>query len=279
MFNSRPQIIAHKSVLKQGSYVTPDYIVGEHNLMKRYCPHRMYPLKEVGTFSHDNISCSFHGFEWNKHGDPINNNRNIKCGVATQGKSGLLFKNFVEPNHQWVNDLANETNLEYSHCKQGTSKGSWLWMMDIQTDLLHIRQGEDTIHPWLSSVEILDNVKMEEGDNWVLQTCSTGWWLVIYPFTFIEWSPGCLALNYTVPHNINDEFGFDWITQFYYDPIVDTDRRVVFEKMEDVFLEDVQAIELQKGKYFPLINSQNRLEDHCVHFGQWVKENLRKEND
>ena len=43
--------------------------------------------------------------------------------------------------------------------------------------------------------------------------------------------------------------------------------------LEDVFREDVIAIEKQKEKYFPLKISSNKYEDHCVHFGQWVMKN------
>ena len=279
MFNKPPRILAHKSVLKKGNYSTPEYIINEHGLMNRYCPHRMYPIQDIGTHSNKDLLCNFHGFTWDKNGNPLNNDRSIKCGIATEGRSGLLFKNFIEPEHYWVDDLSKETNLEYSHCMQGTSKGSWLWMMEIQADLLHIRSGEQAIHPWLSSIEELEEVKMETGKDWIIQTCSTGWWLCIYPFTFVEWSPGCVAVNYTTPDDINNEFGFSWITQFYYDPTTTQERRQIFEKFEDVFLEDVAAIEKQKGKYFPILKSCNRLEDHCVHYGQWVKENLRKEND
>jgi len=280
MFNAPPRIIAHKSVQNKGNYATPEYIVGKNSLMNRYCPHRMYPIQDVGSFSKGDLVCNFHGFTWDENGEPLNNDRRIKCSNATEGKSGLLFKNFVEPDHQWVNDLANETNLEYSHCRQGSSKGSWLWMMEIQTDLLHIRSGDKAIHPWLSSVENLEEVKMEAGKDWTIQTCSTGWWLCIYPYTFIEWSPGCLGINYTTPNDVNNEFGFNWVTQFYYDPSILAEKKSIFEKLEDVFIEDVAAIEKQKGKYFPIINPYNRLEDHCVHFGQWVKENLKeKAND
>jgi hypothetical protein len=231
----------------------------------------MYPLHKTGQHV-DNIVCKYHGFEWSKDGIAINNNKKLSCGSATVGKSGLVFKDFQEPEHQWVIDLANEQRLEFSHIKQGKSNGSWLWMMEIQADLLHIRTGDDVVHPWLSSTENLDQVVMESGENWIIQTCSTGWWLFIYPFTFIEWSKGCLSVNYTIPNNINNEFGFEWITQFYYDLNITQQRRNTFEKLEDVFLEDVETIEMQKGPYFPLMIAQHSLEDHCVHFGKWVKQ-------
>ena len=276
MFKNPPKILAHVSSVREKNFVTPEYIINKTNdkiqLFNRYCPHRMYPMHNPGD-EVEEIQCNFHGFKWNKNGIALNNDREIKCETAILGNSGLIFTNFVEPNHSWVDDLKNEKNLQYSHTVTGKSDGSWLWMMEIQADLSHIRKDKNGIHPWLSNIEDLDNVKMENGDDWILQTCSTGWWLFIYPFTFIEWSKGCLSINYTTPKNSFDEYGFEWNTQFYYNSKVKRDRRIIFEKLEDVFREDVLAIEKQKGKYFPLMKSSNKYEDHCVHFGQWVMKN------
>lgn len=276
MFNKPTKILAHQSALKDGNFVVPEYILNKGqdnvNLFNRFCPHRMYPLAVPGE-TVENIVCKFHGFEWTKDGTPVNNDRKISCGTAQVGKSGLIFKDFVEPDHQWVADLSSETNLEFSHMCKGDSKGSWLWMMEIQADLLHIRRGENVIHPQLAEETNLDDVGMEQGDGWILQTCSTGWWLFVYPFTFVEWSEGCVSVNYTTPNDPNSEFGFTWITQFYYNPKTPAEKRKQFETLEDVFHEDILAIEAQKGAYYPLMNAVNRLEDHCVHFGKWVTEN------
>ena len=235
----------------------------------------MYPLHEVGSHIHE-IHCNFHNFQWNKNGEPLNNTKKLNCGTATIGRSGLVFNNFSEPDFFWVDDLESEKNLEYSHNVQGKSTGSWLWMMDNQSDLLHIHNNPGCIHPGLASVTNLDELGMHNGDNWVLQTCSTGWWLFIYPFTFVEWSPGCVCVFNTVPHDIDNEFGFDWIAQFYYDSSTPPEKRVHFETLVDVFREDVAAIELQKGPYFPLVKASHKLEEHCVIWGQWVQRNRKK---
>lgn len=276
MFKNPPKIFAHLSSLDKGNFVLPEVILNKSEngitLFHRFCPHRMYPLATVGQ-TVQNIVCKFHGFEWTKDGEPVNHDRKIGCGQAQIGNSGLIFKDFVEPDHHWVTDLASETELVFSHVTEGKSAGSYLWMMENQADLLHVRSGEDVIHPWLSSVEDLEAINMESGDGWIIQTCSTGWWLVIYPHTFIEWSKGCLAINFIIPKDINNEFGFEWLTQFYYSPTITQERRDIFEKLEDVFREDVTAIEFQKGPYYPLMKTTYKLEEHCIHFGKWVKKN------
>lgn len=279
MFKPSPKILSHISSTKEGILVTPEYLVGTDgtSLYKRFCPHRKYPIDNIGNVIKNKITCNLHGYEWNLNGASTNNNIKLPCEKVNTGKSGLIFKNFTEPNHKWVNDLADEINLFLSHCYTGVSQGSWLWMMEIQADLLHIRRGPNTVHPELSSITNLNDSLLESEEGWALQTCSTGWWLCIFPYTFIEYSKGCLAINYTVPNNLNSEFGFTWMTQFYFDPIVGKEKRLEFEKyFQDVLLEDISAIEKYKHKYYPLKKSSSPLEKHVVEFGHWVIKNLKQ---
>lgn len=281
MFRNSPKILAHKSVFNAGHYSTPEYIVtdagdGSAFLHNRYCPHRMYPIADPGAVLTGTIECHFHGLQWTPEGIPIGHDRKIKCGNAAIGKSGLIFRDFIEPEHQWVSDLAAETELVYSHFYEGSSKGSWLWLMDAEVDYLHIRKGG--IHPRLVTQIDLSEVRMEEGENWIFQQHCPDWWgLFIYPNTFIEHKPGCLSVNYTVPNDINSEWGFDWITQFYYAPHVSKEDRIEFETLESVLKEDVAAIEKIKVKFFPVVKPMSKYEDHCVHWGNWIRKNLAKQ--
>jgi phenylpropionate dioxygenase-like ring-hydroxylating dioxygenase large terminal subunit len=277
MFNTPPKIFAHITALKNGNFVLPEYILNpsgsEVNLFHRYCPHRMYPLHSTGEHVKE-ISCKFHNFKWNEDGTPINNTKKLHCGNANIGKSGLIFKNFIEPDHQWVDNLATEKNLVYSHSYQGESNGSWLWLMDAEADLLHVYK--NGIHPFLSQQINLEDIKLDQGDGWILQHHPDGWWLYVFPFTFVEYGrPGCVMVNTVIPDNVDTEFGFKWITQFYYDPSVKPNDRMIFETLDTVFKEDVATAELQKGNYFPLMKAVNKYEDHCVHFGKWFKQNKK----
>ena len=146
--------------------------------------------------------------------------------------------------------------------------------MDAEADLLHVYQ--NGIHPFLAQQINLEDLKLDQGDDWILQTHPDGWWLYIFPYTFVEYSPGCVMINYVTPKDENSEFGFDWICQFYYDPKISIDKRYVFETLVDVFKQDIEAAEKQKGPYFPLVKAMNKYEDHCVHFGKWYRKNLIK---
>jgi phenylpropionate dioxygenase-like ring-hydroxylating dioxygenase large terminal subunit len=279
MFTKKPpKILAHISALDNQNFTVPEFILNKVdtgvNLFHRFCPHRMYPLADPGTHV-DEITCKFHGLQWDKFGIPINSDKKLSCGTAEVGLSGLIFKNFQEPDHQWVKDLQAEKNLKFSHTYHGSSKGSWLWFMDVNTDLLHVFK--EGIHPFLSKQVNLEDIKMEHGEDWILQTHPDGWWCCIYPFTFVEYGrPGMLSINTVIPDDINTEYGFTWMTQIYYDDAVSVNSRMIFETLESVFHEDILAAEMQKGKYFPLSSAMNRYEDHCVHFGNWIKSNRSK---
>lgn len=276
--NKTPKFFAHVSALNEGNFVLPDFILNKDatgvNLFHRYCPHRMYPMHTPGEIVQD-IKCKFHNFMWDKNGIALNNEKKLHCGKATIGRSGVLFKDFIEPNHKWVDDLSKEKNLKYSHSFQGESVGSWMWLLDAEADLLHLYK--DGIHPFLSQQIKLEDIQMDQGDGWILQTHPAGWWLYVFPFLFIEHSPGCVMINTVIPNDINSEFGFKWISQYYYDPCVDATARRIFETCEEVFREDVATAEIQKGKYFPLMKAMNRYENHSVHLGEWYKQNVNKE--
>lgn len=273
MFKNPPKIIGHISALNLGSFVGQEYIMTKVNdkvvLLNRLCPHRFYPISELGNT--DDIICKLHGFSFQKDGNPINNPYKLSCHKSNVGKSGLVFRNFVEPNHKWVEDVSNEKNLQYSHCYTGKSDGNWLWLMEIEADLLHIQK--NGVHPWLATQIDPDTVKLENGDDWIYQEHPDGWWVYVFPFIFIEWSKGCLSINCTFPNDINKETGYTWLTQLYYDPEVPQEKRDIFNKIEDVFREDVLVSEMQKTKYIPYKKSLNRLEDQAVIFGNWVSKN------
>lgn len=279
MFKKQPKALVHSSVLELGNYVLPDFIVNKGaediNLFHRFCPHRMYPLHNSGDIV-QNIHCKFHNFNWDKNGVALDNPKKLICGSASLGKSGVIFKDFIEPDHKWVDDLSKEHNLKYSHFFKGESKGSWLWLMDAEADLLHVYR--DGIHPFLAKQINLNDIETDQGDGWIYQKHPDGWWVYIFPHTFIEYGyPGKLAINRVFPKTENSEYGFEWITQFYYDDTVSVNDRFIFETMEQVFKEDVAAAELQKGDYFPLMKAMNKWEDHCIHFGKWYRENVNKE--
>ena len=239
--NKVPIILSHISVLDNGNYVLPDYILNKYfyevRLFRKNCPHRMYPLHEIGDHV-ENIKCKLHGFEFDNSGKAINDHPyKLNCQSYNLGKSGIVFKNFIEPDHEWVDCIANEKELEYSHSYTGESNGSWLWLTEIEADLLHV--WKDGIHPWLYTQYDPYKVELQNGENWIFQKQQTGFWVYVFPYIFIEWTPGCLSLNCIFPKD-NSEWGYNWMTQIYFDPKVSNEEREIFNKIEEVFVEDFE---------------------------------------
>ena len=280
MFKTNPpQFFAHKSALE--NFVTHKHIIthnsqGELNAYNRRCPHRGYLMGEPGYRLDDQIICKFHGFKFDKDGNSIDCKcSNLPGKLVNISRSGLIYKNWIEPNHFWVDELEKETNFIYEHSKIGHSSGSWLWMMDVESDLLHVRKGG--IHPKLAQqLDVEKDIKCEQGDDWVIQIHPNGWWLFVYPFLAVDYyRPGQLAITYTVPDN-KTEYGFSWISQYYYNPDIPYYQKDYFETfVYDVWLEDVAAIEKLDLPFFPLKKSTHWLEDHSVHFGEWYNKNRR----
>jgi nitrite reductase/ring-hydroxylating ferredoxin subunit len=169
MFKQIPQIIGHISSCKNKPFIGYEYIMTKVdntiNLFNRTCPHRFYPIGEqLGPTN--NITCKLHGFEYDSMGAAVNDHPfKLNCSSYNLGMSGLVFRNFAEPDHEWVACIASETNLEYSHCYTGQSNGSWLWLSELETDILHVRK--DGIHPWLSSQYSNEDVKFDDKTSWV----------------------------------------------------------------------------------------------------------------
>jgi hypothetical protein len=281
MFNVNPKILCHASALQKGNFVSSEFIINKSdsasqtiNLFRRQCPHRMYPIGQPGENIQE-ITCKFHNFQWTRDGVPVNNSKKIKCAETSISPSGLVFLDFNEPDTYWSQCLKNESNLEYSHSVTGSSEqGSWLWLMDAEADLLHVYL--DGIHPFLAKQVDIKNVQLEQGDGWILQVHPSGWWLYIFPYIFVEYTPGCVMVNCVTPRNPDLEHGYDWICQFYYDPKTSVDKRFVFETLVEVFKQDIEATEKQKVPYFPLMKATNTYEDHCVHFGKWFMQHKKK---
>lgn len=276
MLKSYPNIFAHESSCRHGNFVLQDRIIIkglDFQTRSRECPHRAYLMHKPGEVV-KNLECKLHGFCWDNQGLPIGNHpyRLLDHTSITKGVSGLLFQQFEEPiGSRWVTDIANETNLEYSHSVTGSSNASWLWLMDILGDVLHIRP--DGIHPALYPTVTLDKIDIEYGDGWCCQYHDNGFWLFVYPFHSIEWSNGKLSIMRITPNSTNEEFGFTWQCQLYYTAGIDSNQRKEWETLVNVYNEDIAAAENIRRSFFPLSRSTSRLEDPTVHWGKWFKEN------
>lgn len=283
MFKNFPNILAHTAALKNGNFILEDKIVIKNNnqfsIKSRECPHRGYLMHNPGDVV-NNIICKLHGFAWDNEGRPLEKEHSCPhfyklhhLGEANVGKTGLIFQNFKEPeNTKWVELLSNMNNLAYVHNVTGSSTGSWLWLMEQMTDLLHIRQ--NGIHPRQSLETPLNIIGTDFGDGWAIQTYKNslgedGFWLFVYPWFEVEYEPGKLTIGRITPNDPNNEYGFKWQMQFYYAPTVGSVEKEEWEKCIQVLEEDIAAIENIKRPFFPLKRTVNKWEDQMKHWGEW----------
>ena len=293
MFKQSPNIFAHASALKNGSFVVEDGIIfkndDQYTLKSRECPHRGYVMHAPGDIV-KNVVCKLHGFAWDNHGKPLSQephcNHFYKLadkGNLELGKTGLLFENFNDANDdEWIKDLGKQTDLEFDKTIRGESAGSCLWIMETLTDLIHIRQ--NGIHPRQSLETPLspETFNLSEGDNYVVQQYkningNSGYWVFIYPGFGVEFEPGKLLITRITPKHKNKEFEYYWEMQLYYAPGVDSTARAEWEKCIDVFKEDVEAVERIRKPFFPLKRTVNAWENQTKHWGNWYSKNLKKD--
>lgn len=287
MFKNPPQIYAHISALTNGNLVLHDKIVVKNNnqidIKNRECPHRGYLMHTPGDVV-KNVMCKLHGFAWNNDGSPLSQEpycdhfyRLSRCGSAKVGESGLIFQNFNEPiDAKWVKILSADKDLVYSHSVIEASTGSWLWLMEQMTDLLHVRQ--NGVHPRQSLETPLDKIEIDFGDGWAIQsypTCygTTGFWLFIYPGFNVEYEPGQLIITRVTPNDPTQEYGFTWQMQFYYSKDIDSVAKEIWEKCIDVYREDVRSIENIKRPFNPLKTTVSKWENQMIHWGEWYSKN------
>ena len=276
MYNKYPKVLSHKSVFNHGNFSTDDYILHLDDThvdkFHRACPHRRYPIVDSHKSVTD-ITCFFHGYKWDASGKPLNNRHNLSCGTLPINKSGLIIENF-DGSAPWIDDLAKETELKYSHTYNGGyTNSSWLWMMDILADIQHVY--ENGVHPELWKTTKPTQVIHEYGDCWNMQRHPDGWWLFVYPFTGIDYEPGRLMINSIKPENYEREFGFQWNMQFYYADHITSEQRTIFEQTTVICQQDIDTIEKIKIPYFPVIRPENELEEPCVQWGKWVRNNIK----
>lgn len=271
MKKSYPKILTHSNIFVDNTFFgSKQFIISKDlNLFNNKCPHRGNAIIKPGTVN-SNLKCNLHGWEWDCNGVPKNNNVIMRHKKAIEGKSGLIFLDWIEPiDAIWINDL-QKSKFRYSHSLHKIGNGDWRWQMEMHVDLLHVEQ----IHPLLHSYVDVTKLKTEKGSDWVAQYHENGWWLFIYPFTHIEWEPGCLYFSEMSPRENN--IGYDVYIHYFFDDNLLENQKIHFSNLADItFDEDIKAVnEISlSSNYRKPYNCDHFLEQDIVHFYNWLKEN------
>lgn len=269
--SKHPKLLTHNGTFNNKDFFGSSHFVITKDLtaFPNRCAHRGNKIISPGSCK-DQFECGLHGWCWNKDGTPKNNSVTLRPRTLTKGKSGLVFTDWEEPaDTKWVKDLSNEY-LEYSHSTKRYGEGDWRWQMEMHVDLLHVSK----IHPLLDSYVDCNNLEKEIGYDWICQHHEHGWWLFVYPFTHIEWEPGCLYFSEMTPRE--HDKGYDVYIHYLFNPSVPEDVRNKFIEMaETTFDEDIKAVnEISAvSKYRMPSNAPHKLEEDIKHFYAWLEEN------
>ena len=271
--NNYPKLLTHKDIFKNSTFFGSDnfIITSDFKLFLNKCPHRGSKIIPSGT-TKSNLECNLHGWCWNKDGSPINNHIPLLSKNINVGKSGIIFLDWVEPqDSKWVKDL-EEDQLEYSHSIKKIGSGDWKWQMEMHVDLLHVNK----IHPLLDGYVNVKNLTSERGDDWIAQYHEYGWWLFVYPFTHIEYEPGCLYFSEMSPRQNRE--GYDIYIHYMFNKHISNDIKDKFIKMSEITLdEDIEAVNniSMNSRYRKPGNLLDPLETDIIHFYNWLEKNTK----
>jgi phenylpropionate dioxygenase-like ring-hydroxylating dioxygenase large terminal subunit len=270
--SKHPKIFTHVDSFKKNNYFgSSGYVINKKlQLFPNRCPHRGNKIIFPGTVKNQ-FQCGLHGWEWNDFGVGINNNVNFNPKQAVKGSSGLIFLDWEEPTSaRWVRNLKND-DLDYSYSIKKEGIGDWRWQMEMHVDLLHV----EYIHPRLNKYVDCNELETERGYDWIAQHHKHGWWLFVYPFTHIEWEPGCLYISEMSPKEGNQ--GYDVYIHYLYNHNITEKQKHNFSIMVDeTFDEDIRAVNALSAtsKYRTPSNAIHPLEQDIIHFYNWLKDNV-----
>lgn len=268
--NPHSQILTHKDVFKVSEiFGSADFVVTKTNkLFANRCPHRLLPILQPGSVA-DTLKCNMHGWEWSTDGVPCNNHVPLRNqDRAVVGKSGLIYVDWQEPvGEKWVKDLSKEQFI-YSHSTTKHGTGCMRWQMEMHVDLLHVPH----IHPLLHSYVDVTKLTTSRGDDWIAQYHEHGWWLFVYPYTHIEYEPGCLYIS-EMRESVNG--GYDIFIHYLFSPSTSMLDQAQFIHMAETTIdEDIEAVNrLSASRYVKPHTQQHPLEVDTMHFYQWLKAN------
>jgi hypothetical protein len=131
----------------------------------------------------------------------------------------------------------------------------------------------DKIHPLLTSYVDVNTLHTEYGSDWVCQHHKHGWWLFVYPFTHIEWEPGCLYFS----EMVLKDYGYEMYIHYLFNESTTQHVRENFIKIAEVTIdEDIAAVNLlsANSKYRAPPAKLGPLELDLAHFYKWTKNNV-----
>jgi len=286
--------IAHKNDLLNQSNVSliqfddRKFVSKDNNLYRLFnnvCPHQGSLLVQKESC---NIKCNYHGWAWDKNGNPISNG-STKMANDFNIKSKLLN---VEKDLIFTNEINLETvsDIDLSHMSLVEKRidqvdANYRTIIDVFLDVDHIPIVHKGLYENIGIAEAADvNWKYYDWGNIQLVNKSidyngefkttllgiaeerlSAFWITIYPYTMIEWQPGAMFITVCKPtvNNLTAVSVFKYRDLRYND----LNWKINSSIWETAWKQDT---DLCKG----IVNNNSKfLEESKLHFREWLKNN------
>lgn len=290
--------IAHKNELKQGEWKTlytfqkTKLLVnvdGTYAIRGNICPHQASLIKTKEHGKNLASVCPYHGFSWDKDGNPKGSGTAKDCENAFKLNTddrlhdhcGFLFSTPIPVD---LPDITGDWELvEY---RTDVIQASVVSVMDLFLDIAHI----PVVHPGVYDridVPNVDDITWKTWDGGSVQMVvgqpgadsvwskfTTGrnlthqaFWLAVYPFTMFEWQPGAVFVM------VNEIYG-EWTTShiFKYRDKTYTDEnwKINEDVWETAWKQDRDQAELLQPSWCYVPN--HHLEPEKQAFRTWLKQ-------
>jgi phenylpropionate dioxygenase-like ring-hydroxylating dioxygenase large terminal subunit len=191
---------------------------GTFKLSNNICPHQQ---SLIISRLQENIQCQYHAWGWDNNGNPISNGTTLMCNdfklsmKDTHVSQNLIFSNPI--------DLSS-LPLEFGHMKLVEERieivnSSYKNIIDVFLDIDHI----SVVHPdvytkvgvakktevewefcdWGNIQFVKKNNPYDNNFESTLQGFKeedlSAVWITVYPYTTIDWQPGCLTIVVCAP--------------------------------------------------------------------------------
>lgn len=260
---------------------------GGFKLYNNICPHQGSLIISKCA---KNFTCRYHGWSWDKNGDPIGSGNTKICNnfkLSSKDvfiKNNLLFSSDVDISSVSMIDLSymrlQEEKIDRVDCDYKN-------IIDVFLDVDHI----PVVHPGLydqigiagdanvdwkftenSSLQLVKkkNEYSQEYSKTLLGSAEEqlgSFWLCVYPHTMIEWQPGAMFITVCIPGR---EFTDVCIMKYKDTRYSNLNWKINSEIWETAWVQDKE----QSESMARCLDTHHHLEESKIRFRKWISQNL-----
>jgi phenylpropionate dioxygenase-like ring-hydroxylating dioxygenase large terminal subunit len=258
---------------------------GQFKLVNNICPHQK---SLIITKPQENLQCRYHAWSWDNNGNPTSNGTTSVCNDFQ-----LVMKDTYTSNNLIFSEQVNlsSLSLDFSHMRLVEERtdiinANYKNIIDVFLDVDHISVVHPDVYTKVGVAEKTEveweyydwgNIQLVQKNNPYDQSFEktllgseedlSAVWVTVYPYTTIDWQPGCLTIVVCVP--VNDSLTNAVIYKYRDTRYSDSNWKINSDIWETAWQQDTEQVEC--------IVSQSNIDAHLEpakkHFRHWEKEN------